>query len=190
MEHKHHVLIDATQESHAPFFARNDNFNSWLHSYDNVFEALKFINGIELPYSTEVYIARDTIYDPISSELNAPTLIKTLGDLQSINHISVYSPNNDIGLEQQIRSILPDKRQLKKVISVINLRTLMCEEGRAYLTEKICHCIANEEINLIPNYQQDINRLTDYYNEIFAHQRLRIDALVEEHFNRPSEEVT
>jgi hypothetical protein len=190
-ERRRHIFIDATLESQAPVFHQNGIFNTWLHSYDNVPDALRSIREITLPYSTQVYVARDNILDnvpPLNPNDPTRTLLDTLCDLQTVQNVSVFCPTINTDIEPQIRSILPDKRLLRDVVSVINLHGYMCREGIQYFKEEIGHCIVRNEIHLISNLIQNVDDLMEYSRRVREDQKRRLDALQEEYSNKPGEE--
>jgi hypothetical protein len=188
---RHFIFLDATQESQAPFFAERPIFQTWLRSYNNVPEALQSISKITLPYSIQVYMARDNILDDgLPSDANGPmrTLIETFCGLRTIQHVSIFCPTVNTDLEQQIRSIIPDPRLIKNVISAIDLHCYMCTEGITYFREEIRRCRCTKDVHLIPNFQRNIDELMEYLQRVTNDQRPILDALVEERSNQPGEQ--
>jgi hypothetical protein len=193
MANRHFILIDATSESQVPFFEKSSIFQSWLRSYNNIDEALRFISQIPLPYSIHVYMARDNILDDgLLSDTNGQirTLIQTCCDLQTIHHVSVFCPTINTDLEQQIRSIIPEPRLIEKVLSVIDLHSDMCLKGISYFSEEITRCKATEEVNLITNFVRNRDELMEYLEKIIADRKRILDAWVDEHSNKSSEEIS
>jgi hypothetical protein len=191
MAQRHFVFIDATRESLARSFAENPIFQTWLHSYDNIQEALEFINGINLPYSIDIYVARDNILDEVlPSGTNGPirTLLRTFCDLRTILHVTIFCPNLNTDLVQQARSIITDPRMLKDAISIMNLHSNICKEGIQYWGEEITRCIRTNEIHLISNLQRNIDELMEYSNRITNDRRKMIDTMEEAHSNKLGEE--
>ncbi len=172
-EGRHHIFLDATLESQAPFLHENGMFNIWLHAYNNVPDALRSIREITLPYSTQVYVARDNILDnvpPLNPNDPTRTLLDTLCDLQTVRHVSVFCPTTNTDIETQIRSILADKRLLRDVVSVINLHGYMCREGIRHFEEQIDRYTQRNETHLISNLRQNIDDLTEYSRRVMNDQ--------------------
>ncbi|CAF3419064.1 unnamed protein product [Rotaria socialis] len=192
MAKRYYILIDATPQSHAPFFDESPIFQTWLKVYSDVPEALKLISAIKLPYSVKVYLARDNILDdglrsPIDNKMR--TLIQTLSDLKAIHRITVFCPNMKNGPEVQIRAIVGDPRSIDEVISVDNLRMKMCEEGISHFREQISRCKHGYDTHLLPNFSENMQALMEYLRTIMNERRPEEDALVEQHSNKPGEEV-
>jgi hypothetical protein len=190
-EGRHHIFIDATLESQAPFFHQNGTFNTWLHSYDNVPDALQSIKELAVPYSILVYVARDNILDdvpPLNPNDRTRTLLDTLCDIQTVQHVSVLCPTINTDIEPQIRSILADKRLLRDVVSVINLHGYMCREGIRHFEGQITRYIDRNEIHLISNLIQNLDDLMEYSRRVLDDQKRRLDALQEEYSNKQGEE--
>ena len=185
------ILIDATQESQAPFFAQNPAFQTWLKSYNNIPEALQCITQIPLALSIQVYVARDNILDdglpsPINSQIR--NLLDTLCDIESVRHITILCPTISTDLEEQIRSNMSNPRTLKDVVSIINLHSHMCKEGIQYFQEEQSYCIASPEMNLLPNLQRNMDVLMACWMKAMSDQKKVIDALQEAHSNKPGDE--
>lgn len=188
------VLIDATLESHANFFAESPIFQPWLHSYNNIPDALTFIDQIRLECSIDVYIARDNILDDVlSSQASNQTrpLIQVLNDLETIHSVVVFTPTmNTEDSKPHIRSVINDPRLLRKVISVVSLRRFMCTEGINYYDQRIDNCVAKKETHLIEIFLQNRNDLWSYQKQLKEDQERKLEALQEEHSNKPSEDAT
>ncbi|CAF2612392.1 unnamed protein product [Rotaria sp. Silwood2] len=191
MDNRYFIIIDATLESQAPFFAQNPIFQTWLRAFNNVAEALQFITEIRLPYSITVYLARDNILDDgLPSDINGQirTILHTLNDLQTIHLVTIFTPNKTSNLLQQIRAIISNPRLIKDVISVIDFRAYMCLEGENYLQQEITRCTTTNEEHLIPNLSQNINDLREYLEKIKNDRRKILENMIEQHSNKPGEE--
>jgi len=191
MDRRSFIFLDATLESHAPFFAESPIFKTWLTSYNNIPDALQFISQKTLPYSIQVYIAKDNILDDgLPSDINGQTrtIIETFCDLKTIQCFSVFAPTVNTDLEQQIRSIISQPRALKDVISVIDLHAYMCREGINYLTEERRRYISTNDVHLIPNLQQNIDELMEYLERVMNDRKKIIDTLIEARSNQPGEQ--
>lgn len=193
MESKYIVFVDATFESHVPFFRQSNLFNSWLQTFDNMSEFLRFIKQITKPYSLEIYIARDHILDdglPTSNNGPAQTLIETFCRLKTVQHVSIVLPELNDDLEQQYARLIPDPRLIKDIISTVNLHSSMCSRGINHLQQEIIRCQQNQEIHLIENLIQNIDDLKDYLGEIINDQKRRLEPVQEAYSNKSSEEVS
>jgi hypothetical protein len=191
MPDRYFILIDATPESQAPFFARSPVFQPWLRSVNNIPEALEFIRQIELPYSINVYLARDNTLDdglPADTTGEIRTLIQTLCDLDSVLHLTVYCPEINTTLEQQFRSVIRSPRLIKAVISVVSLHAYMCREGISYFEEEQNRCLATNQAHLTRNLGENIDELMAYLKKLIQDRKKIHETLVEEHSNKPSEE--
>ncbi|CAF3393716.1 unnamed protein product [Rotaria sp. Silwood2] len=191
MDNRYFIIIDATLESQAPFFAQNPIFQTWLRAFNNVAEALQFITEIRLPYSITVYLARDNILDDgLPSDINGQirTILHTLNDLQTIHLVTIFTPNKTSNLLQQIRAIISNPRLIKDVISVIDFHAYMCLEGENYLQQEITRCTTTNEEHLIPNLSQNINDLREYLEKITNDRRKILENMIEQHSNKPGEE--
>ncbi|CAF5093326.1 unnamed protein product, partial [Rotaria sp. Silwood1] len=159
--------------------------------FNNVAEVLQFISQIRLPYSINVYLARDNILDDgLPSDINGQTrtLIRTLSDLQTVHLVTIFTPNISTDLLQQIRVITPSPRLIKGVISVIDLHGYMCIEGECHFQQEITRCMVTNEAHLIPNLIRNRDELSKYLEKIKKDRQRILDAVVEEHSNRPGEE--
>jgi len=191
MARRHLILLDATLESHAPFFTESPIFQRWLHSYNNIPDALNFISQINLPHRIEVYISRDNILDnglALDTDGQMRNLIQTFNDLQTILHVSIFVPTLNTDLEQQIRNMIPQPRLLKDIISVVDLHSRMCTVGINYLTEEITRCIHTKDVNPMLNLQKGIEDLMEYLETIMNDRKKLIEALVEQRSNQLGQE--
>ena len=191
MSDRHFIFIDATTESHAPFFAQSPLFQPWLHSYGNVQQALEYISQIRPPYDVEVYLARDNILDDVpSSDTNGPTrtLLQTLCDSTAILHVCIFCPEINTDLLNQFRKVIPNPRLIKEVLSAVNLHTYICTEGISHFNSQITRLLGTEEIHLIPNLVRIRDELMAYLKRLLDNQKQKIDDMVEAHSNKPSEE--
>ncbi|CAF0829605.1 unnamed protein product [Rotaria sordida] len=191
MDKRYFIIIDETVESQAPFFAQNPIFQTWLRAYNNVPEALKFISQIKLPYSINVYLARDNIFDDgLPSNINGqiPTLIQTLNDLQTVHLVTIFTPNISTDTQPQIRAVTSYPRLIKDVISVVDLHGYMCLEGTSYFDQEISRCIVTKEAHLTQNLSQNREELMKYLERVHNDRQQILNVIVEEHFNKPSEE--
>ncbi|UJR37141.1 hypothetical protein I4U23_029851 [Adineta vaga] len=158
MATKHFVLIDSTPESRALAFANDSKFQSWLRTYTDVSEALQFLSTITLPYSIQIFLARDNIYSPgLPSETNGRslTLLQTLCGLQAIHHISVFSPDISESVIIQIRSLFSNQQIIKEILSVNELHSYLCCEGINYFQQQITHRTTTQEFHLIRNFRRN-----------------------------------
>ncbi|CAF5155378.1 unnamed protein product, partial [Rotaria sp. Silwood1] len=112
----------------------------------------------------------------------------TVSDLRTIRHVVIFTPKMSAGLEQQIRAITPDPRVIKQVISVIDLHFFICKEGICCFQEEMSRCIVTKEAHLIPNLSRNRDELWEYLEKVKNDRQQILDALVEEHYNRPGEE--
>lgn len=191
MARRHYIFLDATLESQAPFFAQSPIFQPWLRSYNNIPEALEIISQITLPNSIEIYMPRDNILDdglPPNPNAQTRTLIETVCDLRTVDHVSIFSPAINTDLEQQIRNIIPERRLIKTVISVINLHSYMCLEGVTHFQNEIAHCMSTKEFHLIENFEQNIKDLMEYLKQIIKDRKKVLETMEEEYSNKPGEE--
>lgn len=189
MANKNFVLIDSTPESRASVFANDSKFQSWLRTYTDVSEALQFISTITLPYSIQVLLARDDIYSsglPSETIGQSRTLLHTLCGLQTIHHISVYSPDINDNLIVQIRSLFPNPRTLKEVLSVTKLHSYLCCEGIVYFQQQITHRTTTQEFHLIRNFRQNIEQLMFGMYQDHTEQRQHLEALEDRHRDKSS----
>lgn len=188
------VLIDATLESHANFFATDPRFQLWLKAYNNVPDALTFIHQIKLPYSIDVYLAFDNIFDNglLSEASNhSYSLIQALHDLKTIRNIVVYTTTMSTDdSEIQIRSVIGESRRLREVISVVDLHFFMCQEGIIHFRKQISNCTARKETHLTEILLRNRNDLWGYSEQLMKDQERKLEALQEEHSNKPSEDAT
>jgi hypothetical protein len=184
------VLIDATQESIARSFAQNPIFQTWLNCYDDIEEALKFINRITLPYSINVFVARDNIIDEVQLPgTNGPTrrLLQIFCDLETILHVTILCPDSDTDLEQVIRGHIISPRMLNDPVSKNDLQIYICTEGIKYLNEQIWRTSTNE-IHLMSNLRKNLYELMEYLNKLMNDQKPMLDAIEEKYSNKPGEE--
>ncbi|CAF1526132.1 unnamed protein product [Rotaria magnacalcarata] len=192
MAQRYFIFIDATPQSHAPFFDESPIFQTWLKVYNDVSKALKFISEVTLPYSVKVYLARDNILDdglrsPIDNQMR--TLIETLSDLNVVHRITVFCPNMNNDPEVQIRAIVGDPRSIDEVIAVDNLPMKMCTEGISYFIQQISRCKHGYDTHILPNFRENMRDLVEYLKTVMNERRPEEDALVEQHSNKPGEEV-
>jgi len=191
MAEKYFIFLDATLESQARFFAETPVFQTWLHSYNNIADALQFISQIPLQNSIQIYMPRDNILDdglPSDTNGQTRTIIETFCDLRTIRHVSVFSPNINTELEQQIPTIISDRRLIRDVISVTDLHPYMCREGIQWFNEEISRCISKNEAHLIPNLQRNIDELMEYLKKTIDDRKPLLEALVEERSNQLSQQ--
>jgi hypothetical protein len=184
------VLIDATQESIARSFAQNPIFQTWLNCYDDIEEALKFINRITLPYTINVFVARDNVIDEVQLPgTNGPTrpLLEIFCDLETILHVTILCPDSDTDLEQVIRGHIISPRMLKDPVSKNNLHSYICTEGIQYLNEQIERARTNE-IHLMSNLRQNLDELMKYFIKVIDDRKPILDAIEEKYSNKPGEE--
>ncbi|CAF0992312.1 unnamed protein product [Adineta ricciae] len=181
MEFKHHVLIDSDLESQAAIIQNIPVFKGWLRAYNDIKQALDFILEIEAPYSIEIYLARNDVFnDGLPSETNSRmrNLLQTLSDLQTVHHINVYSPNVDIELRAQLTSILDDKRVLRNTLAVMDLYVYMCNEGISYFKGLISYCKLKNELHLIAIFQRSVDDLHSHLDKVCTDQRRRNQSLI------------
>lgn len=189
MSSQHFVLLDATLESQATFFAKDSRFTCWLRSYDKISDALDFIATVTQQNSIEIYVARDNILDAVQLPNNAPRqLIDIFSDSMTINHVTIFTPSINIDVERQIWSLIRDRRLIKKIIPVINLHGYMCTEGTQYFDSEINVAIRNRTTHLTRNLQQSSDDLLKYFNELKENQRRIIENMQEAHSNKPGEQ--
>lgn len=182
MSQRHFVLIDATLESQAPFFAQSSMFKTWLHSFNNIPEALQYISEIAAPYSIEVHMASDHILDDGLTDASGQqrTVIQTFCDLQTIRNISIFMPVTGVDLDHQIFTLIRSSKSIKNVVSVANLHHYMCTEGIHYFTEEIQHRIGTNDVHIVPDLQGHRNELMKYLEHIIDRQNKTIEALTNE----------
>lgn len=191
MDKKRIIFLDATPESKALQFKENPLFSLWLHCFNNISDGLKFIDQNPLSRGTDVYLARDNIYDNVSSESNASSmrpLLKLLEDLPAIRHVIIFSPPPIDDNEVEINTILDQSRVLDDVISIDNLQCHMCTKGIGYLQRLIEHHTKTEAVHLTENVMQNIIDLRKHLETLIDEQRQRLDPIQTEHSNKPGEQ--
>ena len=191
MNRRRVVFIDTTPNSQALQFRENPLFNSWLQSFNNIPAALTFIQQNPSPYATDVYLAKDNILDdglpePLNGRMR--TLIRTLDELQSIKHITVFTSDKPTDISVEIRCILSTQRTLEDVIPTDNLECHMCRKRMGYLQQSIDDYIDTEEAHLIDNILRDITDLHEHMGRLINNLRQRVDPILETHSNRPGQQ--
>lgn len=193
MTSKYLLFVDATLESHAPFYNQSNLFNSWLRSYNDISEFLQFINPITEPYCIEIIIARDNIFDvglPLSNNTQIPTLIEMFCQLKTVKHVSIFHSELNNDLERQFAKVISDPRLIKTTISLVDLRAYMCCEGINYLEAEITRCQSRNEIHLIDNLQKNIDDLKDYLGALIDNRRQQFLPVEEAYSNKPGEQAS
>lgn len=191
MDRNYIVFIDTSSTSPVLTLTTNPLFNTWLHAFDNIPQALDFMTARPLPYATDVYVAKDDILENGLPQPNGGpmrTLLETFDDLRSIRHIVVFSSENVDAIHVQILSILNDKRLLKKTIRINDLQCHLCKAGIEYLQEVIEYYVDTEQTHLTDNLQQDIRGLEDQMRRHRDDQERRLRDLQEAHANRSGQQ--
>ena len=184
---RHLVLIDTRNTSLADSFAGDGRFQSWLRSFSNMDDALRFISRLPNEHSAEVYVSEGNlsarIRMPHANQM-ARSLVQTFSELETIDHITVFCPKIRCVVDPQALHGV-SKRLFNTPCSEFTLPARICTDGISYLGEQITLHREREETHMIRNVKDNIGELMTHLSEILRSQNQILQSWQDSHYNKP-----